>query len=101
MAKKETIQNALQEQTLNTLALALSNIDKKVDLGFVETHRLQAITNGNVNRHDSEIKLINERMENNQRLADLRQKERDRMWAIAMLALGSIIGLGSYIIYNL
>lgn len=95
----------VSQETINS---TLESAVKQLSLDIQEVHGVaketlaQAkVTNGRVNKAETEISLIKERMENNKILADLRQKERDRMWAIAMVAIGSIIGLGSYIIYNL
>lgn len=97
MAKSQDVINF----SLEAAVVQLTKDVKEVHSLATETLSQTKLTNGRVTTAENNIELIKQRIENEKAVSELKQKERDRMWAIAMLALGSIIGLGSYIIYNL
>lgn len=97
MSKSQETINSTLETAIKQLSIDLQEVRGHV----LETKDQTIKTNGRMNIAEADIKLIRSEIVSNQKMADLKQKERDRMWGISLLGSNIAIGLAMYIIYNL
>lgn len=83
------VSQALQKRDIDELR-------KDMNVGFVETHRLQSLTNGKVLKAESDITdLKNWRIQRS-----VERKYEKLIWFVVTTLVGAVVGLSSWIIYH-